>query len=228
MTDPHLPGPQDERDIAALKDAERARKTRGFTIIAAALILAAALIAGLIALTDGRQGPALPVEQAAIEDAAATNDPTCRAVIDAVTQHGDTWRALDVRLVPEAFSQDTSKAPAVIAELEALRMSLDAEEQKSAKAVLRYDNSRAELDAWFDHIDQNLQLLIWLARSHNNPAPPPAPFKIREPERTPEQMRTAAVASIHDDFEHFRVWHTSGMHPCGAAPAAPAPAPAAP
>jgi hypothetical protein len=137
----------------------------------------------------------------------------------AVTELGNTWRALDKRLDAEVFGADPAKAAATRPEIEALRVAIAAQKAKSAGANLRFEPSRAELDAWFEHIDKELQVLDWLAASHGNPSPPAPPFHIREPERTPAQIRTSVVASIYDDLESFRVWHTSGMHPCG--PAAP-------
>lgn len=217
----------EDRDLNALRDAEQARKRRGLSVIGGALLGVALVIGGIVALTGGRQGPSLPIEQSERDDAAKSNDPACRAMIAEITAHGDTWRALDVRLAAEVFGQDATKAPAAIAELEALHAAVLKQRAASGAVALRFEPSRGELNDWFESVDKTLQLLIWLARSHNNPTPPPPPFKIVEPDRKPEQMRLSAIASIHDSFEGFRVWHTSGLHPCGAAGAAPV-APAAP
>jgi hypothetical protein len=36
-------------------------------------------------------------------------------------------------------------------------------------------------------------------------------------EPTPAQLRDRALLTLHESFQNFRVWHTSGLHPCGEA-----------
>lgn len=44
--------------------------------------------------------------------------------------------------------------------------------------------------------------------------------------QTPLERKQGALVAIHDSFQKFRIWHTAGAHPCGAAPASPDEAPA--
>jgi|GEM_PF-1742639 len=37
------------------------------------------------------------------------------------------------------------------------------------------------------------------------------------PSRTPLERKQAALFALHDSFQNFRIWHTAGAHPCGAA-----------
>lgn len=219
MTEPTPSLDPTDHDLSALRAAEQARRKRGLLIFAGCIVAVCALFAAIYIGTEGRQGPSMPIEETEAEDAKLTNDPVCRALIADITELGKTWRALDKRLDAEVFGADADKTAQGEAELGALRAALAEQQAKSLKANLRFEPSRAELDAWFAHIDKELQLLSWLAASHGDAAPSAPPFKIRDPERAPAQIRTGVVASIHDDFEGFRVWHTSGMHPCG--PAAP-------
>lgn len=216
MTEPtSTPDPVD-RDLDALRAAEQARKRRGLVIVAAALAGALLVFGAIVALTGGRHGPDLPVEQAFKEDAAKSNDPVCRGMIAALTEQGDVWRKLEARLGAEVFASDRAKADAALAELDALRAAIKAQQAASAGAALRFETSREELDQWFKHIDEHLQLLSWLGRAHGAAERPAPPFAIRDPQRTPEELRTAITASIYDDFESLRVWHTAPTHPCGA------------
>jgi hypothetical protein len=205
-----------DRDLDALRVAEQARKRRGLLLMVGALACALLVFGAIVALTGGRQGPDLPVEQAFEEDAAKSNDPVCRAMIAALMEQGDVWRKLEPRLGAEVFAADRAKADAALAELEAVRAAIKAQQAASAGAVLRFEKSREELDAWFKHIDEHLQLLAWLGRAHGATERTEPPFPIRDPKRTPEEIRTATTAAIYDDFESLRVWHTAPTHPCGA------------
>jgi hypothetical protein len=209
----------DEAIAATIREAERARHKRGLMIFVASSVGVGALWAGASLLTGGRHGPPIDLAGAEREELALTNDPVCRGMIEAITEQGEAWRKLDRRVVSEGFGQDAGKIEAVIEQVDAMRGAIEAQRDGSQAAVLRFDASRVELDVWFKDTTGTLKTLSWALKAHQasllGEQMPESPLKAYPV----EELRTKSRAALFDNFESFRVWHSTAKHPCGAAQA---------
>jgi hypothetical protein len=220
-------------ETEAMLQAEAQRKRQGLLAIGAALIGSAILLAVMWAVSGG-QGPQLDgiAAEGEAEAAAATNDPQCRAFIAAVTDIGQDFRRVEPDLETQLLSDDPAQVRKGKLSLKELRGKLEAQKAASKQAAMRYEDSRKEIETWFDHIDNELRLLDELGDERlAKLEPADGAFEVKFDEdgkpvadpkadpRTPKKRLDAAVVVVYDDFANFRVWHSDrgAKHPCGAA-----------
>lgn len=235
------------KEVEIIARAEAQRRRRVMISVAVGAVLTVAGIGVVAALFQaGALGPDLDMEEEEKDSLEETNDPQCRAMIAELTTFGDELRA-DMPELEYVVHEDREKVVAARAKVSSWRERLEASRVKSREANLRFEDSRKELDTWFGYVDTELRLLDLRGERHLERLAAEAKGetyvelkpkkrgkiigKKKEVERTPEQKRDAALLAINDALESFRVWHSSAMHPCGAAdegetPWAPSAAPA--
>ncbi len=206
--------------VQRLEANERARKTR--LLIRTALVLIPAIIAIAFAwmYREAILAPNLDVEGGEKEVLAETDDPQCRTLIADVTAIGEDFAEFQPTVSDQILSKDRDALENIRLRLADFRRRLDGVESRAPEANLRFDSNREELNAWFESIDQELEFLDQLAQDQmavidaeaagDEPPEPryPTPFVER---------RDGAIVAADDNFQNFRVWHTSSLHPCGAA-----------
>lgn len=216
------PGESQEVDemVRRLEANERARNTK--VLVRTALVLIPAIIAIAFAwmYREAILGPRLDIEGGEKEVLAETNDPQCRTLITEITQIGKDFSDYQPTIADKILSDDREAIEEIRLRLADFRRRIDSAEKEAPEANLRFDSNRAELDAWFESIDEELEFLDKLAQDQialidaraaaEEPPEPryPTPF---------EDRRDGALVAADDNFQNFRVWHTSSLHPCGPA-----------
>lgn len=225
--------------VLELKRAEARR--RQITIGMGLVVLIAAIV-GVWALVEYREAffrPQMGVEQGEEDVLARTNDPVCREMIAHVTTTGESFYELEPQIEAGLLADSPATVSETVERLSGLRIRIEEAKASAVDANLRFDESREQLNRWFDFALTELSLLERLATEHRDVLePPPTPDEPEQDEqggneagtaektkgektpavgRTPAQLRDRALLTMHESFQNFRVWHTSGLHPCGEA-----------
>lgn len=220
---------REAEELAALQAeflrAESARRRRallgGLAVIGGIALL---VVLGVV-FQDTVFRPLIEVEKGEQEVFAETNDPVCRGLIARVTEIGASYFEQESSIERGLVSTDREEVLRIGELLENYRSRLAKAEQESADAVLRYDNSRDELDRWFAYVDTELGHLSRLASerasklggdSAEESAGQGGDEKLSEAAALDLQGR--ALLAVHESFQSFRVWHSAGLHPCGRSP----------
>jgi hypothetical protein len=221
---------REDEVIGGLRAAERQRRTRALLAGAVVALLSVGAFVISFAFKDELFQPEIDIEEGEEEVIADTNDPQCRGFIANVTAVGGDYVDLEPKL-DGLLGEDPEQIESLIAQLQVMRERLDAAEQKSADANLRFDNSRTEVDDWFAYIDNELSLLQKVGHeriAELKPAAeetaPDAGTVVEEGEteksksdKTLRERLDGATLAANEAFQKFRVWHTGGLHPCGPA-----------
>lgn len=235
---PPATGEPDGEDqlLLALRRGELRRRLMGAL---GALALLVAVVLGVQAFVNrGKDARInLPVEEGEEEVLSRTNDPACREMIGQVGAIGKDFFALEADIEAKLLGEDPEAIGEVQARLGALGERLGQAEGLAREATLRFDTSRAQLDRWFPHMRQWIKAFEALGEERlqalgakGAPAAAVGGTADAGPEvdggapTTLEELvqrRDRGLVIVHDDFERFRVWHTSGLHPCGAKSDAP-------
>lgn len=214
----------DDELLERLQAAEKKRRTRAVAIGAlVALVCVGGFVLAFV-FNDQFFRPELDVESGEKEVIEDTNDPQCREFIADITSVGKDYMELEPEL-DALIGQDTEKIATLIEDLETLKSRITAARETSQEASLRFDNSRREVNEWFRYIENELTLLQRVGRDKL------AELQIDQPDAgtvvddgrpktsdkpMPERLSGATLAA-NEAFQKFRVWHTGGLHPCGAA-----------
>lgn len=214
----------DDELLERLQAAESKRRTRAMVIGAlVALVCVGGFVVAFV-FNDQFFRPELDVESGEKDVIEATNDPQCREFIADITAIGKDYTELEPQL-DALIGTDASVISARVEDLESLKARIKAARETSVEANLRFDNSRSEVNEWFRYIDNELTLLQRVGRDKL------AELQVEQPDAgtivddgqpktsdkpMPERLSGATLAA-NEAFQKFRVWHTGGLHPCGAA-----------
>lgn len=205
----------EELQKLAEREAQRRRKT---LFITSALALFALLLIGFtIAYREALVGPRIDVDAGEEEVFGETNDPACRKMIDDVTAETQTWRQMQSEIHTALLSQDREKIEGLQKTLADLKGRLAAIHASSKDANFRFKESRDEVDTWFRFVANEIKVfedlaLVQLAKIDGQDTEVPGT-------RSPKELVDSALLATDDAFQSFRVWHSSALHPCGAASA---------
>ena len=238
-TEEQTPEPNDaEKEISevgviARYESER-RKKVAIGLIAVLLIIGGA-VAGIAAMGD-KAKLKLDVQQAEQDALQDSNDPQCRNMIADVTAFGKRYKSEHAAALEDVTHEDKEKVIAARAKIKSLRDELEKMRLASLASELRYKESSEDLKKWFKHVDTELRLLDLRAEEKlarleakangeeyvplekkDKPKGKIVGAKEESDTRTLDEKRDAAILTIHDAFENFRVWHSGSSHPCGAA-----------
>lgn len=208
----------DEELFERLAAVERKRRRRVLTIG----VVAVAVMIGVVALSFTFRNtifqPKMDVEAGEREVLTQTNDPQCRAMIADVTAIGRDYSALEPTL-DVLLDGEADEIAARDSDLEALKARVAAAKKDAVHAELRFDNTRTELNEWFDYVDNELTLLQRLGADRRAELEPDPEAEEAAPRSTltPKERLNGATLATSEAFQKFRVWHTGGLHPCGAA-----------
>ena len=214
---------ESDKILDELKKVEEERKRRTVIVTAVVAVVAAFLVVVTFWLREEIFGPPVDVDQGEAAVAALTNDPDCRLMIDRVTSLGQEIVASESRLrkdvkIVSGEPVSAEKWEKAIAEF---RKNLDVERERTAVAVLRFENSRREVEAWFRYVDNELVTLNRIVEDGRKAAEsdPVVEHGKKDSTKTPDQRLEATFLALHDAFQSFRVWHGQAdtLHPCGAA-----------
>ncbi|MFP4596936.1 MAG: hypothetical protein ACOC9W_04875 [Persicimonas sp.] len=242
-----------EEVLANLEKAEAERRKKGIIYGLSALIAAVAAFAFIFFFHDRFFQPDLDVESGEQEVAEKTNDPQCRGMIAEVQELSDRYFKLEPAVDEDLLGDDPEAIEEIRDEIARLQQRLDEIAESSEDANLRFEESREQLDEWFDYVEVELGFLDRLAEERLAEL---SEAKLKEegeaakkegdaaedseaqqaeqegvvvkkgsdqeeadeaPKKTPRQRKDGALVAIHDAFQKFRVWHSSSLHPCGAA-----------
>lgn len=218
-----------QEDFDAIARAEARRKAKGAKLFAGTIV-GAMFVIGLGYTIGGGFSTSVPVEKGEKETLSQTNDPQCRSMIDRVTALKKDFQVLELNMESDLLGDSTQKVNTLRKQIGDLQGKVKAEAKSSQRATLRHDDSRKQLDTWFTYLDGELATLDRVAQTQLKVLDAKAkgetyiPLKKKtkrrpnaKPPKTLEQKRDAAVLAIYDAFDKFKVWHTAGLHPCGAA-----------
>lgn len=215
--------PEDEL-LERLNATEKARKTRAMAIGATVAVLCVGGFGLAVEFKDTLFRPELDVESGEENVLEDTNDPQCRAFIADITLIGKDYVELEPKL-DDLLGSDQAKIEGLTEEVEVLKSRIQAARETSTEANLRFDNSRTEVHEWFRYIDNELTLLQRVGRDRigeMSAQQPDAGTVVEDgvpntsEKPMPERLSGATLAA-NEAFQKFRVWHTGGLHPCGAA-----------
>ena len=235
--DSHPPSePHDE--IESIARAEQKRKRAALIKLALGALFV--LAAGSALITLGLKGDLAPEVDVAAQEAAVlleTNDPQCRGMISDVSAFATRFKNEDVLVIEdEVLADSIDQVEGVRALLSTRREELERLRIASLESTLRYEDSPGELRDWFKGVDAEFRILdrraehriaSLQAKARGEEYVEFAPTSKKKKgkvvgekpkvERTPREKVDAAVVKLYDLFASFRVWHTAGDHPCGAA-----------
>ncbi len=238
-----------EEVLASLEKAEAERRKKGIIYGLSALIAAVAAFAFIFFFHDQFFQPDMDVASGEQEVIEKTNDPQCRGMIADVQDLSDRYFKLEPTVDEKLLGDDPEAIQEIRDEIARLQQRLDEIAESSEDANLRFDESRQQLDEWFDYVEVELGFLDRLAEERlaelseaklkeegeaakkggdQSEAEEAAQGvvvkkggdkkdKPEKTQKTPKQRKDGALIAIHDAFQKFRVWHSSSMHPCGAA-----------
>ncbi len=244
--------PEFNRMLDSIEKAESARRRKGIIYTLIGLMIAAGIFALAFMFRDEVFGPAVDIEEGEEKVIAKTDDPQCRDMIAQVQDLSERYFQLEPKIEDDLLGDDPEAIQEIRDEVARLQQRLDEIEEFSQEANFRFDESRQQLNEWFDYVELELSFVDRLAREQlaklkddqegakKEDAPDSAePDKDDEkkPEgvvvekgeetkekekanankKTPEERKQGALVAIHDAFQKFRVWHSSSLHPCGAA-----------
>ena len=235
QTSENKPGEKEISEVGVIARYEAERRKKVAIGLVAVLVLVGGAVAGIMAMGD-KAKLKLDVQQAEQDAIQDSNDPQCRGLIADVTDFGKRYKSEHAEALEAVTSKDRATVEASRAKIKSLRGELEKMRIASLAAELRYEDSREDLKKWFKHVDTEFRLLDLRAEEQLKRIDAEAkgeeyvPIKKKNPRkgkivgakeetdtRTPEEKRDAAILTIHDAFENFRVWHSGSSHPCGAA-----------
>lgn len=214
----------DDEMLERLHEAERARRKRALAIGGGVAILGIAGFVLSVVFKDEVFRPELDVESGEVNVINDTNDPQCRAFIADITLIGRDYVELEPKL-DQLIGADSEAIGGLVEDLEELKTRIGAARETSKEANLRFEDSSREVNEWFRYIDNELTLLQRVGRDHIaelNAEKPDAGTVVEDGKPAtstkpmPERLSGATLAA-NEAFQKFRVWHTGGLHPCGAA-----------
>lgn len=235
-----------EEVLASLEKAEAERRKKGIIYGLSALIAAVAAFAFIFFFHDQFFQPDLDVASGEQEVIEKTNDPECREMIADVQDLSDRYFKLEPTVDEKLLGDDPEAIQEIRDEIARLQQRLDEIAESSEDANLRFDESREQLDEWFDYVEVELGFLDRLAeerlaelseaklkeegeaaKKEADQQAEPEGVVVKKgsdkeeaeeaPKKTPKQRKDGALIALHDAFQKFRVWHSSSLHPCGAA-----------
>ncbi len=214
----------DDELFDRLQANERSRRNRALAIGVAVAVLCVAAFVLSVVFKDTLFRPELDVEEGEANVIEDTNDPQCRAFIADITSIGKDYVALEPKL-DALITDDATAIAELVAQLDELKVRIDAARENATDANLRFDHSRREVNEWFRYVDNELTLLQRVGTERR------AMLAVEQPDAgtvvedgvhekskkpMPERLSGATLATS-EAFQKFRVWHTGGLHPCGAA-----------
>lgn len=109
-------------------------------------------------------GPPVDVEKGEKQVLAKTNDPQCRDMIAQVQQLGERYYEFEPTIEKKLLSDDAEAIQKIRDEVRRMQVRVDELEEYSGKANLRFDESRKQLDDWFEYVALELSFVDRLAR----------------------------------------------------------------
>lgn len=234
--------PDLDEALGEIEEVESRRRRWGIAIGTAVFLLLGAAIFAIVRFrtTLFRPRVDLDTERETIQK---TDDPECREMIGDVTGIKHEFFSLEDEIASTMPDGDRTELRSLVSELEKLQRRIDEAEALGDEATLRFDDSRQELDDWFDYVDYEIGIVVQIAEtrieqkssSEGNDADAgggseetgtPGMDAGSRAGRSDEgdagganlaRERKEAVAAVHRAFENFRVWHEGGRHPCAAA-----------
>lgn len=157
----------DDGDVQELMDGlaktEKSRQRRALFIGLSIAGLLAAIGTLAVLYSDTFFRPELDIAGGEEDVLAETNDPECRGFIEKVTAIEADYRGIEPMVERMMTSDDSEELREIEKTTDRLRARLDKQEVASLDAKLRFEESRGELDDWFSHIDNELELVGDLA-----------------------------------------------------------------
>ncbi|MFU8802963.1 MAG: hypothetical protein ACNA8W_04050 [Bradymonadaceae bacterium] len=233
---PENPDGEDSGDDSMIDDIARAEgRRRLITLVMGVVVLVSTAVAlwAIFAHRDTFFRPQMDIAAGEGEVLADTNDPVCRNVITDVTAAGEDFFKIEADIEAGLLAGSPETVAKTVDALTLIRTRLEEVQTRSQDANLRFDESRTQLDQWFTYTHNELTLLERLGNDHRDVLEPriveeaeaedaeeaaEAPKDKAAPARPATELRDQALLAVHESFQNFRVWHTSGLHPCGVAP----------
>lgn len=223
-----------EPAIEALAKQEKGRLIRilGISALFAVLITGAFIYVAKNSETVFK--PDLDIESGEKNVLKDTNDPQCRAIITSAKEIGVDFKEIDDELSKKLIDGSEAEVRPLLAKVLALKLRLKEVRETVPSATFRdfetlsASGIRAELKAWFKHVDHHFFFLERLANEHLETIEVKEKIegtvvvdkkKKKKYKKTPRQRLDGALLAISEAFQSFRVWHTGSLHPCGAASA---------
>jgi hypothetical protein len=215
----------DDNLVRSLEAAERARRSRAMLVGGLVVLIGVGGLGLSFTYRDEVFRPKLDVAEGEVDVIEDTNDPQCRAFIAEITAVGKDYVEIEPRLTDKMLGDDVATIEGLVKDLEGLKVRLVEAREKSQDAELRFDDSRSEVKEWFRYTDNELTLIQRVGTDRVGElavAQPDAGTLVEDGQvekskkPMPERLSGATLAA-NEAFQKFRVWHTGGLHPCGAA-----------
>lgn len=203
--------PELDRIVEEIERQERKRRHKTLLTALVVVVFGIASLSSAILWRNAVGEAPMDVEGGEKKVLENTNDPQCRGFIADITAQGVAYRNLIPALQNGLIGGSADETRRLVSELDALRKRIADARAKSVDANLRFPQSRSELEDWFRYTDRQLEILQALGTEKLEP-PETSAFK-----RPAKDVLEFTILACDDAFENFRVWHTSSLHPCGAA-----------
>jgi hypothetical protein len=144
--------------------AESARRRKGIVLALIAAIVAVGVFFVAVVFRDDLFESGVDVEEIDTRIAARTNDPQCRNMIAEVGELSERFFKLEPTIDAELLGDDPEAINEIRDEVARLQLRVDQIAEASQEANLRFDESRQQLDDWFEYIALELTFVDRLAR----------------------------------------------------------------
>lgn len=240
-------------ELEEFRQREKARRRKLGILVITGFLAAATIFTVGVFFSSELFESGIDVEGIEAQITEHTNDPHCRETIADVSSLGEDFFKLEPTIDDKLLGEDAEAIKEIRDEILRMQQRLDEISERSAEANLRYDESRKQLDDWFDFVAVEFGFLSRLANeqlatlkageeaelAEEGEEPDGERAKEREEidegvvvadgeadepteekasEKTPLERKEGALLAVHESFQQFRIWHTAGAHPCGAAP----------
>jgi hypothetical protein len=140
-----------------------------------------------------------------------SDDPQCRRLIEQTRQVRSEFLELAPQL--DKFLLSDRKAKVRELEYELVSMGADVDELKTLadEANFRNQKARTQFADWSEYLDTELYFIERLAKETLGEV------EKKESDKTQVERKNAAIVALRDAMRSFRVWTSSGVHPCGEA-----------
>lgn len=159
---------QDPHDVDASFErfdrSERARKRKIFMLALIVVAGGLAVFFGSILYRDNRLTSNVDLDKIDSKVAERTNDPQCRDLIDQIDTLSARYFKLESQLETKLLGDDLNAHNEIRDEIARIQQRLDEISEFSLQANLRFDESRTQLDEWFDYVALELTFVDRLAR----------------------------------------------------------------
>ncbi len=210
--------------LAGLEADERERQKQVLIVAAILMVVVAAGGWWMVTHSEDLFRPAIDPEAGEVELAMETGDPSCRELMAEVEELHDAFLDHELDYSEYLWGDDEERLEALREEAREMRDAFDGLDALLGDAVFREGEARGDepveeqVRDWLEYQENEYRILEEMAdkrlRMLAGEEVEDRGYRWEEP----RNLRDTVLMQLDDNFEEFRVWKSSGGHPCGAPP----------